>query len=73
MASWSIVFYITSAIYIFGGIIFVVFVSAKPEPWGRARTGTARSTIDASYIVRPKGTLELNITENGKTNPNQSS
>ena len=32
--------------YAVGAIIFL-FVSAKPEPWGRKRQGTMRSTIDA--------------------------
>ncbi len=50
MKQWNILFYIASGIYLLGAIIFVVFVSAKPEAWGRARTGTFRTTIDETNI-----------------------
>lgn len=55
--SWSYVFYLTSAIYLFGGIIFVMFISAKPESWGR-------KTIDSKIV---KCNLENNIVENDNT------
>lgn len=50
MTQWNTLFYIASGIYLFGALIFVLFVSAKPQPWGRARSGTNRATIDENNI-----------------------
>jgi hypothetical protein len=35
MTQWNILFWVASGIYIFGALIFSIFVSAKPEAWGR--------------------------------------
>jgi hypothetical protein len=41
LLSLSLKLYITT-IYIFGALIFAIFVSAKPEAWGRTEAETSR-------------------------------
>lgn len=38
LESWAMIFYISSACYIISAIIFVVFGSARLQPWGLAKT-----------------------------------
>jgi hypothetical protein len=50
MTQWNILFWIASGIFIFGALVFSIFISAKPEAWGRARVGTHRQTIDENMM-----------------------
>lgn len=45
MTQWGILFFVASGIYILGAVVFAVFISAKPEDWGKANTETAIPTI----------------------------
>ena len=73
MKQWNILFYLAAAIYALGAVVFL-FVSAKPEPWGRARTGTIRTTIDENqingsiYIPKSRNTTICETTTENTTN-----
>ncbi len=45
MTKWNILFWVASGIYIFGALIFAIFISAKPEPWGRSPSEMHTQTI----------------------------
>ncbi|CAG2105257.1 unnamed protein product [Medioppia subpectinata] len=34
ISRWNVVFYITIGVYILGTVVFLVFASAEPQPWG---------------------------------------
>jgi hypothetical protein len=40
MTKWNILFWVASGINIFGGLIFAIFISAKPQAWGRTPSET---------------------------------
>ncbi|XP_054156517.1 sialin-like [Oppia nitens] len=50
MSQWNILFYLAAGIYLVGAISFCLFISAKPQSWGRARHGTIRATIDETTL-----------------------
>ena len=66
--SWSYVFYLSSAIYIFGGIIFVALISAKPEPWGQEKPESYEQ--ETTINQKANCTVELNNLENDNANAN---
>ena len=40
LESWATVFYISSSIYVIAAIVFVIFGSARLQPWGVAKSTT---------------------------------
>ncbi|KAH9529084.1 hypothetical protein DERF_002994 [Dermatophagoides farinae] len=38
MKQWSILFWIGAGIYVIGSIVFILFVDAKPESWGKQQS-----------------------------------
>ena len=33
---WNIVWYLSAGVYVFGGLVYEIFGSAEPQPWGVA-------------------------------------
>ncbi|XP_040062494.1 sialin [Ixodes scapularis] len=41
LANWSVVFYLTSAIYLCGALVFLLFGSAELQPWAKPQVTTS--------------------------------
>lgn len=51
---WNLVFYSAAGVYIFGMLFFLVFATAKPQPWGtmpRSRRATAYSRYSGNSRI----------------------
>lgn len=51
MQQWSFLFWIGSAIYVFGAMIFLLFVNAKPESWGQQQPKSSPVAIISSNDI----------------------
>jgi hypothetical protein len=69
MTKWNILFWIASGIYIFGALIFAIFISAKPQAWGRTSSETHIQTIDES-MESPEQYVDGSVCNNGFVNEN---
>lgn len=49
---WNLIFYITSALYVFGWIFFVIFATDQQQEWDK---GKAEETIEEGSPVPEKG------------------
>ncbi len=43
---WNKVWYISSAVYALGGLVFELFGTAEPQPWAVARDESLRYTLN---------------------------
>ena len=51
---WQLVFFVSSGIFIFGWLVYVIFSSSREQEWGRLDFGTSmEETID----YKPKDNL----------------
>lgn len=54
MTRWSIVFYSATGVYIFGMLFFIIFGTAKAQPWGISAQRSRRCTsVSKSSSRRP--------------------
>lgn len=35
--AWNIIFYVAIVVYAFGGIVFICFAKAEPQPWAQPK------------------------------------
>ena len=49
---WQIVFYIASAIYIAGALIYLIFASGEEQPWASSERLSAKRVSIAALEVR---------------------
>lgn len=70
MQQWSFLFWIGSAIYIFGAMIFLLFVNAKPESWGQQQPKSSPVAIISSNEILENFNIEKNQTLNLQNNNN---
>jgi hypothetical protein len=58
LTQWNYVFFSSSIIYVFGLIFFLIFGTAKAQPWGiiegRSRRATSASSYKASAPQTPR-------------------
>lgn len=52
LESWAIIFYISSAMYVVSAAIFVIFGSARLQPWGVAKCSPASDVISTNSDTR---------------------
>jgi hypothetical protein len=64
MTKWNILFWVASGIFVFGALIFTIFISAKPEAWGRIPRETNIQTIDET-MMSPDQYVGESVCNNG--------
>jgi hypothetical protein len=69
MTKWNILFWVASGIYIFGALIFAIFISAKPQAWGRTPREAQIRTIDGDMKC-PQQYVGGSVCNNGFVNEN---